>query len=66
MREKLREICTAWNTELHEQVPLSEHTTFRIGGSASDSISTRLVSRPTVVPDNVGAWAVMKVLTGTT
>ena len=34
MREKLREICTAWNAELHEQVPLSEHTTFRIGGSA--------------------------------
>lgn len=34
MREKLREICDTWNTALQENVPLSEHTTFRIGGNA--------------------------------
>lgn len=47
------------HTYIKKEVP------FRIGGSQSDSIATRLVSRPTVVPENVGAWAVMKVLTGT-
>lgn len=46
-------------TYIKKEVP------FRIGGSNSDSIATRLVSRPTIVPENVGAWAVMKVLTGT-
>lgn len=35
---------------------------FRKGGSGSDSISTRLVSKPTVVPENIGAWCLMKVL----
>jgi len=49
----------ALHTYIKKEVP------FRIGGSQSDSIATRLVSRPTVVPENVGAWAVMKVLTGT-
>ncbi len=34
MIEKLREICNTWNTQIMEQVPLSEHTTFRIGGNA--------------------------------
>ena len=34
MIEKLREICNTWNTQIQEQVPLSEHTTFRIGGNA--------------------------------
>jgi UDP-N-acetylmuramate dehydrogenase len=34
MREKLAEICCTWKTELQEHVPLSEHTTFRIGGYA--------------------------------
>ena len=46
-------------TYIKKEVP------FRIGDSNSDVITTRLVSRPTVVPENVGAWAVMKVLTGT-
>ena len=35
---------------------------FRKGGSNDDAIKTRLVSRPTVVPENVGAWCLMKVL----
>ncbi|MBR4333052.1 MAG: major capsid protein [Clostridia bacterium] len=45
-----------YKTFIKKEVP------FRIGGSQSDSIATRLVSRPTVVPENVGAWAIMKVL----
>lgn len=45
------------HTYIKKEVP------FRVGGSNSDSIATRLVSRPTVIPENVGAWAVMKVLT---
>jgi len=49
----------ALHTYIKKEVP------FRVGGSQSDSIATRLVSRPTIVPENVGAWAVMKVLTGT-
>ena len=47
------------HTYIKKEVP------FRIGGSQSDSIATRLVSRPTVVPDNVGSWVVMKVLSDT-
>lgn len=47
------------HTYIKKEVP------FRVGGSNSDSIATRLTSRPTVVPFNVGAWVVMKVLTGT-
>ena len=47
----------ALHTYIKKEVP------FRIGGSQSDSIATRLVSRPTVVPENIGAWAVMNVLT---
>lgn len=35
---------------------------FRKGGANADSITTRLVSRPTIVPENVGAWCLMKVL----
>ena len=35
---------------------------FRKGGANADEITTRLVSRPTVVPENVGAWCIMKVL----
>ena len=46
----------AWHTYIKKEVP------FRIGGSQSDSIATRLVSRPTIVPENVGAWAIMQVL----
>lgn len=44
------------HTYIKKEVP------FRIGGSQSDSIATRLVSRPTVLPENVDSWAVMKVL----
>lgn len=43
-------------TYIKKEVP------FRKGGANSDSITTRLVSRPTVVPENVGAWCLMKVL----
>jgi len=35
---------------------------FRIGNSDNDTIINRLVSCPTVIPDNVGAWGVMRVL----
>lgn len=49
----------ALHTYIKKEVP------FRIGGSPSDSIATRLVSRPTIAPINVGSWCVMKVLTGT-
>ena len=43
-------------TYIKKEVP------FRKGGASTDSITTRLVSRPSVVPDNVGAWCIMKVL----
>ena len=45
-------------TYIKKEVP------FRVGGSHADSIATQMISRPTIVPENVGAWAVMKVLTG--
>lgn len=45
-----------FTTYIKKEVP------FRIGDSNSDSITTRLMSRPTIVPENVDAWAVMKVL----
>lgn len=47
----------ALHTYIKKEVP------FRVGGSESDSIATRLVSRPTVMPENMTGWAVMKVLT---
>lgn len=34
MREKLLKLCDTYGMTMHEQVPLSEHTTFRIGGAA--------------------------------
>lgn len=43
-------------TYIKKEVP------FRVGGSHSDSIATQMISRPTIVPENVGAWAVMKVM----
>ena len=43
-------------TYIAKEVPL------RKGGASSDSITTRLVSRPTIIPENVGAWCLMKVL----
>ena len=46
----------AVKTYVKKEVP------FRKGGAAADEITTRLVSRPTVVPENVGAWVIMKVL----
>lgn len=35
---------------------------FRIGNSDSDTIVNRMVSCPTIIPENVGAWGVMRVL----
>lgn len=35
---------------------------FRIGDGDSDTITTRMVSCPTIIPDNVGGWGIMKVL----
>lgn len=35
---------------------------FRIGDSDNDTITNRMVSCPTVIPENVGAWGVMQVL----
>lgn len=35
---------------------------FRVGDDKSDTLGTMLKSRPTVMPINVGGWAVMKVL----
>lgn len=46
----------AVKTYIKKEVP------FRKGGSNANEITTRLVSCPTVVPENVGAWVVMKVL----
>lgn len=43
-------------TYIKKEVPL------RKGGANADSITTRLVSRPTIIPDNIGAWCLMKVL----
>jgi len=34
MKEQLLKICQDWNATLQEQIPLCEHTTFRIGGNA--------------------------------
>ncbi|MCR5718393.1 MAG: UDP-N-acetylmuramate dehydrogenase [Oscillospiraceae bacterium] len=34
MKEKLKQLCEQWKTELLENVRLSEHTTFQIGGCA--------------------------------
>lgn len=35
---------------------------FRIGNPDSNTIVNRMVSCPTIIPDNVGAWGVMRVL----
>ena len=35
---------------------------FRIGNDDNDTIINRMVSCPTVIPDNVGGWGVMRVL----
>ncbi|MBP0972336.1 MAG: UDP-N-acetylmuramate dehydrogenase [Oscillospiraceae bacterium] len=42
MREKLLELCDRYEMELLEQVPLSEHTTFRIGGKADYWVNVSL------------------------
>ena len=34
MREKLKQLCDTYGAAFSENVPLSEHTTFRIGGTA--------------------------------
>ena len=34
MREKLKQLCERYGASLQENVPLSEHTTFHIGGTA--------------------------------
>ncbi|MBQ9252252.1 MAG: major capsid protein [Clostridia bacterium] len=41
---------------------IKKEVALRKGGAGADEITTRLVSRPTVVPENVGAWCLMKVL----
>jgi hypothetical protein len=41
---------------------IAKEVPFRKGGASADSITTRLVSRPTIIPENVGAWCLMKVL----
>lgn len=41
---------------------IKKEVAFRKGGASTESITTRLVSSPTVVPDNIGAWCLMKVL----
>lgn len=47
---------SAYHTFIKKEVP------FRIGGSASNTIKTRLVSCPTIVPGNIDAWCVATVL----
>ena len=49
------------NASLHTYI--KKEVPFRVGGSESDSIATRLVSRPTVMPENITGWAIAKVLT---
>lgn len=46
----------AFRTFIKKEVP------FRLGDSGSDTIKTRLVSRPTVIPDNIDAWCIATVL----
>lgn len=45
-----------FKTYIKKEVPV------RKGGGDSDTVTTRLYSRPTVVPENIGAWCIMKVL----
>ena len=35
---------------------------FRIGDPDNDTITNRMVSCPTIIPDNVGGWGIMRVL----
>lgn len=51
-----KEETAKMNFYIKKQVP------FRIGGSESDTLGTRLVSRPTIVPENAGGWVRMNVL----
>ena len=45
-----------FKTYVKKEVP------FRIGDSDSDTITNRLVSCPTIIPENVGGWGIMRVL----
>ncbi len=47
---------SSFRTFIKKEVP------FRLGDSGSDTIKTRLVSRPTVIPENIDAWCVATVL----
>lgn len=45
-----------YHTYIKKEVPV------RLGSTDKDGITTRLISRPTIVPENIDAWAVAKVL----
>lgn len=45
-----------WHSYVKKEVP------FRFGSEDNDVVGTRMTSRPTVVPNNVDGWVVMKVL----
>lgn len=55
-------LTTGMNETAQHKTYIAKEVPSRIGGGNSDVITTRLTSRPTIVPENVGAWAVMKIL----
>lgn len=46
----------------HHETYVKKEVPFRIGNDDNDTIINRMVSCPTIIPDNVGGWGVMKVL----
>lgn len=46
----------------HHETYVKKEVPFRIGDSDNDTIINRMVSCPTIIPDNVGGWGVMRVL----
>lgn len=46
----------------HHETYVKKEVPFRIGDSDNDTITNRMVSCPTIIPVNVGAWGVMHVL----
>lgn len=56
-------------TQVEDYGPNAQHKTYikkevplRYGSIESNAIKNRITSRPTIVPDNVGAWAIANVL----
>lgn len=46
----------------HHETYVKKEVPFRIGNADDDTLTNRMVSCPSVYPDNVGAWGIMHVL----